>query len=383
MAGAACGIVVLGNLPADTTKVVHPRLLAPDSVRAVMQSLGGRELDSGIAVCPPCEITAWRVGRLTGGRNGIEDHQGTAAIGADGRLYFATMLFNRPLYAGDLSTDRVVPLMGVGSGPGEVRYVSRVQRGTGDSLLVHDRSLNRMSLLSPDGGFVRSIPFLPGADDFVPLGNGSFFVAARISTRESSGYPLHLVGADGQLVKSFGVRDGEIRLINRQDELRLYRWIAPASDGSIIAVRPGGYVLERWAPDGRLLMERDVAPEWFTPKYERWRERPLDDPPPPYVADLQEGPDGRIWVLVRRAGEQWREGIRPPRKPPVKYEVISEVTFRDTQIEVFDPETFTRVASYRMDEILGTFVAPGVAVAENTVVNDEPIIELWRMRVLR
>jgi hypothetical protein len=129
-------------------------------------------------------------------------------------------------------------------------------------------------------------------------------------------------------------------------------------------------------------MERDVAPEWFTPKYERWRERPLEQPPPPYVSDLQEGPDGRIWVLVTRAGEQWRSGIRPPRAPPALYEVVSEAAFRDTQIEVFDPETFTRVASYRMGQPLGNFVGPGVAAALNAVVNDEPIIELWRMRIL-
>jgi hypothetical protein len=331
--------------------------------------------------CPPCEIAVWNVGRLTGGRAGIEDHPGTAVIGADRRLYFATFGFNRPLFAVDLSTDRVVSIMGVGSGPGEVRYASRVHHAAGDSLLVHDRSLNRMSLLSPDGRYVRSTPFLRGADDFVPLRDGSYFVAATISTRESSGYPLHLVGADGQLRKSFGVRDGDIRLINSEDEYRLARTIAPASDGSIISVRPGGYVLERWSPDGRLLLERDVAPEWFTPKYERWRERPLEDPPPPYVSDLQEGPDGRIWVLVKRAGEHWRQGIRPPKAPPVKYEVVSPNMFMDTQIEVFDRETFTRVASYRLDQILSYFVGPGVAVAENTVVDDEPVIELWRMRI--
>ncbi len=342
----------------------------------------GLEADPSVVSCPPCEVSTWKVGLLTGGRGGLEDHYVSAVIGADRRLFFATMNANRPLFVGDLATDRVVSIAPVGSGPGEVRYVARIRRGIGDSLLVHDRSLNRMNVFSPDGQFARSIPFMPGADDFVPLQDGSFFVAARIGSRESSGHPFHLVGAGGQWQKSFGGSDREVRLITPQDQYRLFRWIAPASDGSILAVRPGGYVLERWSPDGKLLMERDVAPDWFTPKYEQRSVRPLEEPPPPYLTSLQEGADGRIWVLVMRADEQWRSGIRPSQNSPAGYEVISHTEFVDTQIEVFDPKTFNRVASYRLDQPLGIFVAPGVAASARAVLNEEPVIELWRMRIL-
>ncbi len=342
----------------------------------------GQEADRGVVDCPPCEVSAWKVGLLTGGRAGLEDHYVSAAVGVDGRLFFATTNANRPVFVGDLVTDRVAPMAPVGSGPGEVRYAARIRRAKGDSLLVHDRSLNRMNVLSPDGRFARSISFMPGTDDFVPLPDGSFFVAARIGSRESSGHPFHLVGADGRWQKSFGGSDREVRPITPQDQYRLFRWVAPASDGSILAVRPGGYVLERWSPDGKLIMERDVAPDWFTPKYEQRSERPLEQAPPPYITSIQEGADGRIWVLVMRADEQWRSGIRPVTSSPAGYEVISHTKFVDTQIEVFDPRTFARVASYRLDQPLGIFVAPGVAASARAVLNDEPIIELWRMRIL-
>ncbi len=62
------------------------------------------DADRGIATCPPCEVATWRINRLTGGRNGLEDHYGFAVLGADGRLFFATMNANRPLFAGDLSS---------------------------------------------------------------------------------------------------------------------------------------------------------------------------------------------------------------------------------------------------------------------------------------
>jgi len=342
-------------------------------------SAAGQGVERAATRCPPCDVSVWKIDQLTGGSDGLEDRYGFAAVGADGRLYFATMNAGRPLFVGDLTTDRVTTLAPVGSGPGEMRYAARIRRGIGDSILVHDRSLNRMNVFSPVGRFVRSTPFLPGADDFVPLANGSFVVAARVG---SEGDPLHLVSAAGLRVRSFGARASDADLPRTQDRYHLFRWLAPASDGSVLAVRPGGYVLERWSADGRLLMERDVAPDWFTPKYERWRERPLEQAPPPFVMSIQEGADGRIWVMVSRADEQWRSAVRPPRRPPALYEVIDRAKFVDTQIEVFDAATFTRVASYRMDQPLGDFVAPGVAASAVATPNEEPIIELFRMRVL-
>ncbi len=105
-------------------------------------------------------------------------------------------------------------------------------------------------------------------------------VAARSASPESRGYPLHLVSAEGQWVRSFGPPDS--------------------------MAEPGGYVLERWSPTGELLLSVDVAPDWFEPRYLQRRERPLEEAPAPFVTYVAEGSDGRVWVLTMRADADWR-----------------------------------------------------------------------------
>lgn len=63
------------------------------------------------------------------------------------------------LYAADGAFVRAVG--GEGEGPGEFRSPDWVNVIAGDSLLVYDRQLRRLSLMSPDLGFVRSVN-LPG-----------------------------------------------------------------------------------------------------------------------------------------------------------------------------------------------------------------------------
>jgi hypothetical protein len=226
------------------------------------------------------------------------------------------------------------------------------------------------------------MPFALSVDDFVPLADGSFVISASLGGKSAYGQPLHLVGADGKLYKSFGLKEGEVVVGNSEGAYRRRRWVAAARDGSILAVRVGGYVVERWSADGKLLMERDVAPEWFTPKYERWSPNPLEAPPPPFVTSIQEGADGRVWVLALRADASWRNGIEASLLSRSGHNILSFAVYKDTQIDVFDPKTFERVATHRADEPLGYFVAPGVAVSARTEVDDEPVIDLWRMRVV-
>jgi hypothetical protein len=239
-----------------------------------------------------------------------------------------------------------------------------------------------MSVFSPNGKFARSIPFVISVDDFVPLANGTFVVVAQLGGRDSFGMPLHIVDSNGKRVKSFGLKEGEVVDNTTRGQYRQRRWIAAARDGSILSVRAGGYVLERWSPEGVLLTERDVAPEWFTPKYEVRSPNPLEQAPPPFVTSIQEGADGRVWVLALRADAKWRAGIEVSRLSRAGYRVLSHAAYLDTQIDTFDPKTFERVASYRSDSPLGVFVAPGVAASARTEVDDVPVIDLWRMRVV-
>ena len=80
-------------------------------------------------------------GWLSGGRVVIEDHQADQLhlFGSDGR--------------------HVAVLAGQGDGPGEIQDVGTLSVGPGDTLYVFDRRHRRLSVLHPDGGFLRSVSF--------------------------------------------------------------------------------------------------------------------------------------------------------------------------------------------------------------------------------
>ena len=69
-----------------------------------------------------------------------------------------------------------------GAGPGEYQAIQGVHRLRADSLLVYDPSLRRVSILDPDGQFVKSIPLSPPSDTLgsvvavAPLTDGTFLV---------------------------------------------------------------------------------------------------------------------------------------------------------------------------------------------------------------
>jgi len=70
----------------------------------------------------------------------------------------------RGLWVFRFDDDLATPLARPGQGPGEVQYVSVVQRLEGDTLLVFDYSGRRLSVFAPDGRFVRSRRYPAFAD---------------------------------------------------------------------------------------------------------------------------------------------------------------------------------------------------------------------------
>jgi hypothetical protein len=216
--------------------------------------------------------------------------------------------------------------------------------------------------------------------DLVQLRTGLFVVSANIRTRERAGLPLHLVDQTGTIVRSFGASDRTVRLLTSDDDLRLQRRLALGVDGTVLSVRAGSYVIERWSPAGERLGEWDVAPDWFSPK-DRFVAMSHSEPPPPKVVGIQEDVVGRVWTILLRPDQNWRRGVEPGRKPPEVAHVLAMGAYVDAQIEVFDRRTMTRLASLRLDSPLGQFVAPGLAASLEATTDDNPVIRLWRMRV--
>lgn len=330
--------------------------------------------------CSDCPVVIVHEGTLTGGWSGLDGGIGPGALMADGRMIFVYWSNDAEVHVADLERDRVRRIMREGSGPNEVRMARAVHRSWSDTLFVYDGMNARMNVLAPDGAHVRSFPMNAGlqVNELIQLRSGAFVVNAMIRARERRGLALHLVDRSGSIVRSFGAFE---QLPNYSDEMiAARRLLALDNDGSFLSVQRGSYVIERWSADGDSLGAWDVAPDWFTPK-DRFMAMSPDEAPPPRAMGLQIDAAGRVWVLAWRPGANWRDGVRPPRRPPAVIDVVSYDRYIDTQIEVFDGVSMTRLASLRFDAPLGQFIGPGIAMTAEATVRDEPVVHFWRMRL--
>ncbi len=91
-----------------------------------------------------------------------------------------------------------------GEGPGEFRYVFDLMLLPGDSLLVLDRSLQRVTVLDPDGKYAWSsrhpFPLL----GIAPFSDSLWVAAGSATSPDRIGYTLRLIRPDGTITESFG-----------------------------------------------------------------------------------------------------------------------------------------------------------------------------------
>jgi hypothetical protein len=360
--GATLAALLLGVAP-------EPRLLAQ------AQRPGQRP------VCDGGLINAWRVADLDGGPQGLEAAPASAILLRAGGLVVAPWRTDRPLELLPMNSEQRRTLMRVGEGPGEIKRVGVISRGIADSLLVFDPMLLRLSILTPAGHFARQVRLEVSTQitSIVQLAGSQFVVAANIPTRSRAGLPIHLVSATGTIVRSFGGdQSGATRLLTAEDALRMERILVAASDSTVYAIRPGEYVVEQWALDGRLMGSWDLAAPWFSPKNRVMAESHAE-PPPPRVVDAQLDAAGRLWVISWRAAEAWRKGVAPAARPPARFTLLSLDDYVDSQVDVYDLPTMERVAQGRCSLAFGRFVAAGVALHADAQRDGEPLARLYRL----
>lgn len=101
---------------------------------------------------------------------------------ADGRIVVANSGSSQLQFYGG-SGEFLLAAGGQGGGPGEFRYIEWIRSGGADSLLVYDAGLERLSLFTADGRFVRSMRLdVPGTGAAaIPIGrfaDGTFLARA-------------------------------------------------------------------------------------------------------------------------------------------------------------------------------------------------------------
>ena len=284
----------------------------------------------------PCEIRMSHVAALSD--SGVEGQLTAMTAGApDSRRRLIVAGINRIIVYD--SAGRLTGTFGRhGQGPGEFQRMLYAFVGTGDSIYAYDHSSARMTVVTPELRFARSIP-APHAPVFA-LRDGSFIIAQQIRTPENANFPLHRMLADGSIARSFGGSGLTYRPDIRR---RIGRGVGPGRDGTVWSVVHGRYVLERHDPiSGARLDSIAIRSPWFRESDRSGND--LHDRPEPVLEHVWEDSRGFVWVLGREADPDWRPALTP-RDYDGPYD--RDATY-DWILDVIDPDDGRIVASRRL-----------------------------------
>jgi 6-bladed beta-propeller protein len=242
-----------------------------------------------------------------------------------------------------------------GRGPGEFESVYRIVIGPNDSVFVESVD-RRLQVFDSTGKYVRGfgLPFL--AHGLIHLGGGKIVAQASLLTADAIGSPLHLLDAQGRVLRSFG-SSGEVTTVD--DFTSTLRAISATPNGAVLSAWPNRYRIERWDAEGTLRNAINRAVDWFP----RWDDAGLTDvdveKPKPYLGSTMEA-DGVIWTAIRVPDLDWRQGRATQRSEydrpltPVERE-----RYIDEVVEALDATTGRLLASTRVRSGLIGFLGDG------------------------
>lgn len=244
----------------------------------------------GEVSCPECEIRVETVMQLgdDSGPGMVGSENVFVARDAQGRYYLHSYDPGRVAIRVFSETGQFLTTFGsLGQGPGEFQMISAIRPDDEGGVVVYDIAQRRMSTFSSSHEFVESLQLdlLPGFD-LTRLSNGQVVLAGDYRRPSLIGVPLHLLGVDGRLIRSFG----ESASFYPGSGGHSYR-IAKHGDIGVWATPDGSLLLDLWSLDGvRLASLHRGSLQLLTSE---------DDPeaPKPTIAALQES-EGLLWVFT-------------------------------------------------------------------------------------
>lgn len=249
----------------------------------------------------------------------------------------------------------------------------------GDTVHLVDDLRGLHLVLDPDGNVVRvetPTPLRPASMRLL-LPGGRAVGTGTVPTRDNVGYPLHLLGPDGAVLRSFG-SDRPEDVPGQSIDLRK---LALAGPDAVWAGHLTRYRLERWSLEGarQAALVRDVP--WFPP-YTDMRWRP-DQPPHPILMALRQDAAGRLWTVVRVADARWRDArplvadtLLARRNPAARYD--PEALY-DTMVEVMDPACGRVLLSRRFPGLIAGFLDDGRMISWSDRPGGHPRLTVWRV----
>ncbi len=343
--------------------------------------------------CSRCRLTLEPVVRL-GSANGPQGLGGTGRrVKRDSRGRYLVVDINtaaRQVFVFEPDGRYLKTFGGRGSGPGEYRFISQLFVLPGDSLRLHDAAIPRYTIYDPEYRVVRTEPYPPiGYLGTVLFADGRMVTNKEgvpgMTPRASRGMPFapfYMLDAHGKVVRSFGAGipdSAERRLFQRTTTL--------GRDGRLYAAHGQAYVIEVWDTLG--VKQREIVrdAEWFRP----WIKQPAlatREPRLPYVTDIHDDEQGRLWVLLRVTQPGWEQQIEraPVREgePPGTLMLGGVTSNRsyDTIVEVIDLATGRLLVSQRFDLWLYGMLDDGLVVSDGEDENLVSYVDIWRFRLL-
>lgn len=213
--------------------------------------------------CGACELRMSRVVTL-GGLDEPVGITGTVLRDSRGRFFLRHDASGEQILVFGSDGALLRTLGGSGEGPGEFRFVMTLALGRGDTLHAFDAELARETVFSPSLDLVRTRR-LPGrVRQVVLLDDDRAVVQAGIPTSERIGLPLHLLGRDRTVVRSFGA-EAEDRTVRPDMPILGLRALAGARGGRVWSAFVNEYEIELWDTAGRKQLEVVRRPTWFEP----------------------------------------------------------------------------------------------------------------------
>jgi hypothetical protein len=323
------------------------------------------------SVCPQCRLEVRVVQRLGKSADPVSISTRAGLIRDDrGRLY-APSHSRDQLIVYDSTGVYQLTVGGRGVGPGEYQEIADLARDSSGRIYVTDH-YGRVTVLNPDHKPVKQIAVFPIEPGGLVLSDGTLIFSAVARSPQRVGFPIHVVGPEGRLVRSFG-ETGDI--LDTGDPIPQLRKLASARDGGLWVAHLDRYVIEHWTLSGRRtrIVRRQV--DWLpSPPRSLGGLRPI-------IRALREDEDGRLWVVITIPNDH-----RPPierdtaGRPLARSEASRDADFQ-TIIEVLDPQRGAFVAATRLPGVLRGFVMNDhlYRAAENW--DGDASIEVLRVRL--
>ena len=257
-----------------------------------------------------------------------------------------------------------------GGGPGEYQNPVRLSAWVGDSILVLDAGLSRVSVLGPDLRFARLFPLTVPHTRLLGLPGGTIV----LSSPPGSERGMTALDPAGRPIAAFGPTVDP-------NGLDFQRELTRGPSGTVLTGRVDRYDIEEFTTRGeaRRLVRRPVP--WFPPADSRHLGDEAVEPTPPASAGILSGGDGLVWHLTAVT--------RMPFKAPVirgvdgKNEVDMGLLLagKDTRVELLDLRKGQVVASGTATGLLWPGDTSPLVARLHDDASRGPVVEILELKV--